>query len=444
MTTTSISSAKGARYLVVALIAATLITAASVSLSYRSALQGSGDALKLMALGVAVSLEATLSRMEKGRETLFSDIITEGRWEGLAFIALCDQQGRTLLHSNVHLINRRMPDSQISQVAEKGTPLHDYTTLGTGERVFILYFPVHLPEGRAILKLALHTYPAEKILREARTQAALISFITLALWVMAFFFIRAMKRSERMEKTIAEREQMAVLGEMASILAHEIRNPLGSIKGFAQYVMEQDHLRSRQYLDIIVAESQRLETLTEDLLRYAKPEKTSPTVFGLLELAEEVMYLNRTAGPSSNRIRLTTDIPEGLTIKTDRDKLKQILINILQNAHDALSECSGFALSECSKTALDGHSETGALINISATEVARGNISIIIQDNGPGMDSKTLGSAMQPFFTTKTRGTGLGLAIVGKLIRALNGYIELQSEQGRGTTIKMTFPKETT
>jgi two-component system sensor histidine kinase HydH len=407
-----------------ALIAGTVITTASVSLSYRSALRGSGDALKLMALGVAVSLEATLSRMEKGRETLFSDIITEGRWEGIAFIALCDNQGRTLLHSNTHLINRRMNDSQISRVSEKGTPLHDYATLGTGERVFVLYFPVHLPEGGAVLKLALHTYPAEKILREARTQAALIFFITLALWVMAFFFIRAMKRSERMEKRIADREQMAVLGEMASTLAHEIRNPLGSIKGFAQYVMEQDYQKSRQYLDIIVAESQRLEVLTEDLLRYAKPATDTPVIFGLPELVDEVVNLETPAGPSDKDIRWTIDVPRGLTIKTDRDKVKQILINLLRNSRDAVGERSG----------------TEGTISVSA-EAERGAVRIIIEDNGPGMGRKTLDSARQPFFTTKTKGTGLGLAIVEKLCRSLGGSLELRSEKGQGTTVRIHLPK---
>lgn len=426
----------------VSLIAATVITTASLTLSYRSALRGSGDALTLTALGVAVSLEATLSRMERGSGSLFSDLITEGRWEGLAFIALCDDRGRILLHSNTHLINRQIPDRQISEVFEQGTPLHTYATLGTGERVFILYFPVHLPEGRAVLKLALHSYPAEKVLREARTQAALICCITLALWGVAFFFIRAMKRSEEMEKTIAEREQMAVLGEMASTLAHEIRNPLGSIKGFAQYVMEQDQLKSRQYLDIIVTESQRLETLTEELLRYAKPEKTVPTACGILKLIEEVIQLNTTAASVQARLRIETSIPEDLTIITDRDKLKQILINILQNAREALNEYPEAALSERSDHAQCGAAETSALLSISAAHGDRGTITIIIQDNGPGMDSKTLGSALQPFFTTKTRGTGLGLAIVGKLVRTLQGSMELQSKQGWGTTVKITLPRE--
>ncbi len=425
MTGAPISSAKGTRYLVVALIAASAITTASVWMTYRSALQASEDSLKLMALGIAVSLETTLTRMEKGRETLFSDILTEGRWEGIAFIALADAQGRTLLHSNIHLIRKQITDRQISQVAAAGAPLHDYTTLGTGEKVFVLYFPVHLAQSRAILKLALHTYPAEKIIREARTQAALISFITLALWIIAFFFVRAMKRSDRMEKTIAEREQMALLGEMASTLAHEIRNPLGSIKGFAQYVMEQDHARSREYLDIIVAESQRLETLTEDLLRYAKPEKITPTLFDLPELADEVVQQGMTTGPAGSSSRIAIDIPRGMTLKTDRDKLKQILINLLQNAREAVAEQVG----------------TEGTIRIAAADVSANNICIIVEDNGPGMDRKTLQNAMQPFFTTKTKGTGLGLAIVGKLSRNLGGSMELGSEKRKGTAVRINLPK---
>ncbi|MHB8880267.1 MAG: two-component system sensor histidine kinase NtrB [Thermodesulfovibrionales bacterium] len=426
MTTSSIPSIKRTSYLVLALVAATSITMASVFLTYRSALQASEDSLKLMALGMAVSLEATLSRMEKDRESLFGDIITEGRWEGIAFIALCDRQGRILLHSNAHLMNRQIPDSQISQVSEQGTPQHDYATLGTGERVFLLYFPVHLPQGTAVLKLALHTYPAEKIIREARTQVALISFITLALWITAFFFIRAMKRAEKMEKLIAEKEQMAVLGEMASTLAHEIRNPLGSIKGFAQYVMEQDLQNSRKYLDIIVAESERLETLTEDLLRYSRPEKVSPVLCNLSELVDEVLLRGIIDSPPDSSIKRTITIPAGLSIMTDRDKLKQILLNLLQNARDAVGE----------------RSAAGAAISISAAGVDNDTICIIIEDNGPGMDRTTLDSALQPFFTTKTKGTGLGLAIVGKLVKALGGSIELQSGQGQGSVVRIYLPGE--
>jgi len=428
MTIKHISSATGIRYLIVVLIAATAITMVSVTLTYHSALQGSEDSLKLTAMGIAVGLEATLSRTEKGRESLFNEMISEGSWEGIAFIALCDDEGRTLLHSNKHLINRRLPDSQITAVSGKGTPLHDYATLGTGERVFILYFPVHLAEGRAVLKLALHTYPAEKIIREARTQVALISFITLALWLTAFFFIRGIKRSEKMEKLIAEREQLAVLGEMASTLAHEIRNPLGSIKGFAQYVLDQDQLKNRDHLNIIVAESQRLEVLTEDLLRYARPDNVTTTVFKLPELVDEVVQLANIAGPSANGIRWTIDIAGGLTLKTDRDKLKQVLINILDNSRNAPGEQAG--------------SETA--ISISADAPDRRNIRITIEDNGPGMDPRTRDDAFQPFFTTKTKGTGLGLAIVEKLVRALGGSVELWSEKGRGTAVRITLPKEIT
>ncbi len=419
------SYSRGSRYLVVALVAATLITTASVSLTYSNAVRAAEDSLRLTALGIAVSLEATLSRMERDRGTLFSDIITEGRWEGIAFIALCARDGRTLLHSNVNLINRRVPDSEIREVSEKGTPLQAYSTLGTGEKVFVLYFPVHLNESMAVLKLALHTYPAEKIIRLARTQAVLISAITLALWLIAYFFLRAIKRSEIMAEMMTKREQMAVLGEMASTLAHEIRNPLGSIKGFAQYLIENEHQPNRQHLDIIVAESQRLEVLTDDLLRYAKPERFESSIFELRELMDAVMGLETSARPSDNNIRWTVDIPGAFKVNTDKNKLKQILINILRNSLDALAETAG----------------ADAAINISAERSGHGTISIIVRDNGPGMDKQARDKAFQPFFTTKTKGTGLGLAIVEKLAKSLSGSVELKSEPQRGTTVEIIIPE---
>ena len=432
-------------YLLVILTAATMITLISTFLNYRGALRTAKDSLELEALGIAVSLEASLSRITADSENIFKNIITEGRWEGIAFIALYDKENTTILHSNEQLIGKRIQDEMITEVAQTGRSVHDYVLLGTGEKVFVLYFPVHLRQGENILKVALHTYPASKIIRQAGVQAFSVVLLTSILWITGFFFARAMKRSENLEKAIAEKERMAVLGEMAATLAHEIRNPIGSIKGFAQYLLEQKCGQEREetnplkeYLDIIVVEAKRLETLTENLLIYARPANINTSEFDLRELIDETVRAFALSAGEDSSVRLQTLAPGGIRLFSDRDKLKQILLNIIQNSLDAMSLADRPRASR-----MDRDEKVPGFIEITAENDGADKISIIVRDNGPGMNKETMAHAFQPFFTTKTKGSGLGLAIVDRLSKTLGGNVEVESFIGKGTAFRIAIPKKT-
>lgn len=418
-------------YLVAILIAATVITTAGSILTYNNSVKGAESSLELQSTGIAVSLEASIkdsdvlrikSDESNKRKNIFKEIITEGRWEGIAFIALYDITGTTVLHSNENLIGRQVQDDSIRTVAETGAPAHNYAVLGTDERVFVLNFPVYIyDDARMVLRLALHTYPVEEVIRQARLHILGMSFVVIILWAVGYFFIRALKHSDELRLKIAEKERLAVIGEMASVLAHEIRNPLGSIKGFAQYLMEegaevngQGSRMAKEYLDVIVSESKRLEALTEDLLMYAKPVEVKSEDFNMLELINEVVK----AMQDSKDVDIKVSVPSGLKIKSDRDKLKQIFMNILQNAVDAGSK----------------------VIDIKA-EFVNDKMTILISDDGCGMSHEMKENAFKPFFTTKTKGTGLGLAIVDKLTKAIGGEIELESEPQKGTVFKIVIPK---
>jgi len=226
-------------YIIIILIVATVVTVLSTALTYRNAVNASEDSMKLHALGIAISLEASLSKIGADSGNIFKTIISEGSWQGIAFLALYDKNGTTILHSNENLIGRQVQDSAIKTVAETRSTVYEYIELGTGEKVFSLNFPAHVQNSETILRLALHTYPFYGMVRQARLQLISISILIACLWVIGFFFIRALKHSEALKLAIAEKERLSLLGEMASVLAHEIRNPLGSIKGFAQYLIEQ-------------------------------------------------------------------------------------------------------------------------------------------------------------------------------------------------------------
>jgi two-component system sensor histidine kinase HydH len=406
-------------YLIAILVFATIITVISALLTYKNSRKAADDSLNLQALGIAVSLETSLNNSDELRKqkNIFKEIITEGRWEGIAFIALYDKNGTTILHSNEKLIGRQAQDRNLKKVIDKGIPSHTYITLGTDERVFVLDFPVHIRNSERILRLALHTYPVEGIVRQARLHVFGMSFVIALLWIVGYFFIRASKHSDELRMKMAERERFAVIGEMASVLAHEIRNPLGSIKGFAQYLKEQnaDNMaQATDSLDIIVSESKRLEALTEDLLMYAKPVEVKSEDFDVLELVNEVIK----AMQDSKNVDIKISAPAGITIKSDSAKLKQIFMNILQNAVDAESK----------------------VIDIKI-EFVNDKLAILISDDGCGMSNEIKENAFKPFFTTKTKGTGLGLAIVDKLIKAIGGEINLESEPQKGTVFKIVIPK---
>ncbi len=419
---------KNRLYLIIILIAASVITIYNTAMTYRNALNASEDSLRLQSIGIAVSLEASLSKGIKGKETLFRDIITEGKWEGIAFIALYDKNGTAILHSNDKLVGKRIDDDSIKKTVSTGETIYEKRRLGTGEIAFMINFPILIKgiDNISVLRIAIHTYPFEETLRQARLQIINVSVMLIIIWLMGYLFVRTVKRSEELKNIVEERERFAIIGEMSSVLAHEIRNPLGSIKGFAQYLKEQvsrDGKISSDYLDIIISESNRLETLTEDLLMYAKPSEIKREEFNVRELINEV--IRGMNWPED--INIKTSLDEDLTITTDRAKLKQILINIIQNSIDAIK--------------YNKNLERGfGLIEIKATK-STGKILITIKDNGVGMPQEIKGELFKPFFTTKAQGTGLGLSIVDRLIKSIGGKIEFESEPERGTVFEISMPE---
>ena len=405
-------------YLIIILVVASFATLISTIIIYNNSLGAAEESLRLQALGIAASLEPSLVDV-KGKENIFRDIITEASWEGIAFMALYDESGMTLLHSNENLVGRKNDSPDIRKSATEEKPVFDHLTLGTGEEVYILNYPIHARDSVRVLRLALHPYPAQNIIRQARLQAISIGVVVIAIWVMGFFFIRAVKRSEELSAMMAQRERLAAIGEMAAVLAHEIRNPLGSIKGFAQYLSELG-TGGKAELGIIIDETRRLECLTDELLLYARPPEVRVEEFNLSVLAAEVeKLLLESTRPKMASVIIKIDIPRDMVMVSDRGKLKQILFNLLRNSAEAVSE--------------------GEFIELSA-ERSGAEIIIIVKDNGAGMDEDTKLQAFTSFFTTKATGTGLGLAIVDKLATAMGGRISLESAPGRGTVCTVTLP----
>ncbi len=310
----------------------------------------------------------------------------------------------------------------IRETADNGDIRYSRATLGTGETVFLLDFPVHSGKALMVLRIALHTYPSLEIVRQERLHLLSILVIVLILILITFYFLILSRKKQDLEKALFEKEKLSVIGEMASVLAHEIRNPLGSIKGFAQYLKEQssgskpqDKELTDTYLGIIVSESRRIERLTEDLLVYARQDDLMIERFDLAGLINEV--LSSLSVPES--ITILRETPDRITISSDKNKLRQTLTNLIQNASDAIAE-------------------TG---EIGITAKDNGNsIMLTVSDNGTGIPDDEVSRIFKPFFTTKTKGTGLGLAIVERYVKALGGEITVESASGKGSVFRIIIP----
>jgi two-component system sensor histidine kinase HydH len=408
-------------YMTFLLVAFSIIMGSSSFWTYRLSIQAALGNLRTSATNIAVNLDFTLNHLGLKKQ-YFQKLVVSGEWEAVAFIALLDKDGSILLHSNTNLIGQRLEDPFIREVLKTGIPSDHYLVLGTGEKVFVLDYPIHLHIQKrfktTILRIALHTYPAMGIVRKARVQLTLSLAALGVLWILTLLLLTYIRKSYAMERELSEKKRLALLGEMAAVLAHEIRNPIGSIKGFAQLLLEKKDTGDpeREFLQIMVEESVRLEKLVKDLLVYARSEKISPSHVDLNSLIQECLKQFQEANVS-----FTTDVQEPCSLYTDRDKLKEIILNLIQNAIEATKEKDNIHI---------------------RVQRAPGHCVIEVIDHGEGMEKETIDKIFQPFFTTKTKGTGLGLSIVKKLLENLDGKIEVESTFGKGTITRVILSQK--
>jgi signal transduction histidine kinase len=226
----------------------------------------------------------------------------------------------------------------------------------------------------------------------------------------------------KLERQLAARERLATLGQMAATVAHEVRNPLSSIKSIAQ-VMREDEEIGRRYardLDLITGEVDRLSRSVTQLLSFSRPGMVAAPPGRLSEIISGVMTFARTEADGRRvECRLEIDLPiDGNT----GGALKEILLNLVLNAIQAAP--------------IGGH------IELEGDATSKSTLRIAVSDDGPGIPESEREQVFEPFFTTKQRGTGLGLAIVKRRIRDLDGSISVMSplKDGRGTRFEISLP----
>lgn len=237
----------------------------------------------------------------------------------------------------------------------------------------------------------------------------------------AVLLLRDLTEVRRLQGKIREAEKLAALGQMAASVAHEIRNPLSSLKGFAQLFEGKFDTASREaeYARLMVREVDRLNRTITDLLFYSRQVKLVRRRIALDPLLEKtVRLLDPDLAASGQRVLLRKG--EGVETEADPDQLSQVFLNILLNAHQAAGEGGEIVV----RTSADD-----------------GWCRVEISDNGPGMEPDQIVRAFEPFFTTRERGSGLGLAIVKKIVDLHEGRVAVSSTPGEGVTVTVDLPR---
>ncbi|MCR8641867.1 ATP-binding protein [Paenibacillus sp. N1-5-1-14] len=226
-----------------------------------------------------------------------------------------------------------------------------------------------------------------------------------------------LKREENMLRS----EKLKVVGELASGMAHEIRNPLTTIKGFLQ-ISQANNYNIEKWFPLIMAEISRMNTLTAEFLQFSKPHATQLQLLSVQDCIQRVISLTE-----SEIVRLGYQMnyilpDEPLEIMMDADKILQLMLNLVKNCYEALT-ADGFVLLRLYE------SQQMAVIEVI--------------DNGKGIPHDALDKIFHPFYTSKANGTGLGLSICHKIVQEHDGTIEVESVQEKGTKFTIRFPLAT-
>ncbi len=238
--------------------------------------------------------------------------------------------------------------------------------------------------------------------------------------------IRDMTELRRLEAQMQRHERLSAMGELASGVAHEIRNPLNTISTTVQQLDRdfepgENAEEYHQLMRLVYQEVRRINDTIGQFLRFARPEPLQPERFRLSDLLEHVRMqyqsLTDQAGVEFH-IRLDGDAE----VLWDRRKMQQVLMNLIQNAVDAMPG--------------------GGAIEIDAAPVNGGEIELRIRDTGPGIPEAIRHKIFNLYFTTKARGTGVGLAVVQRIVYDHGGVISFETEEGRGTTFIIRLPAE--
>jgi signal transduction histidine kinase len=356
------------------------------------------------------------------------------RVEALGARPLLDRLGKHGSLSLEELSREEHTGSTLAGQADKGV-LAAADTLGSLRSAVVLAVIGDEDECVGLL------FVADDRVRDAFSPEEVALFETVAAQ------IAVVVSNSRVYSRMKERDRLAALGSMAAGLAHEVKNPLGAIKGAAQLLEEvgattPDDPAAREFVGIILEEVNRLDRVVGSFLDYARPHAGNPIPLDLnaaVRRTVQILSSQITDDAVAVKLDLAEPIPR---TSIDPEQFRQVLMNLIQNAIQAIDGEGHITVSTSVRRSMRGRISLeggAAAARRSGTDEAE-LVEVSVRDTGPGISPKVLRNLFVPFFTTKTEGTGLGLAISQSIVQNAGGTIEVQSQPGAGTTFTIVLP----
>ncbi|WP_067843663.1 ATP-binding protein [Amphibacillus sediminis] len=354
---------------------------------------------------IRFSLDTTPTRFNLAN--LPEEIVDWIEHHGFDFVAVCNHRGRVLYTStSIEKVLGYQREDIVGQLSIRYIPKRS-------RKAFVETFQFDTPY-RQRFTIQLRSTTGKNVWVDVVIKAIFIKDRKFPIYLVLIKNISDKKEAEEM---LIRSEKMSVAGQLAAGVVHEIRNPLTSLKGFID-LLQAGVERKEEYFKIITEEIDKIETISAELLFISKPLTHHQTYQWLKPMIEDVMVLLNTQAKYYD-IHLNLICEEDFVVYCDRTQMKQVFINLIKNAIEAMSDAGTIT-----------------------TKVERRNELCVISviDEGPGIPPHLIHKVKEPFFTTKKDGTGLGLMITTRIIDNHNGLFKIIPNEKKGTTFEVRLP----
>ena len=374
------------------------------------------QSLESTALALSSSAEIALRRGGSGADAEIREVFSD---RVVAYALIADEGGRILFHTNPRRVGFILSEEEKGPLWGSQKTWGRRIILGTGLPAYEFSYPLHQAGGGTEwLRLFLHTTPADRIVSDARRMWWVGTGVLALLWTVGILFERIFTRSLRLRAELEEKRQLALIGQMTAVLAHEIRNALGSVKGYAQWVDEklEPPDPKKTGLAAVLRGAERIESLVRELLLFSRDETFKLGKLDPIPLLNEAVQ----SAASSWGGKVELEKETGTLVKADGEKLRRVFLNGIQNAIQAMGE--------------------EGTLRVSVRRDGRW-VKVRMEDTGPGIPEVEIPRLFTPFHTTKTDGTGLGLAYSKKTVEKMEGKIGLVNrEKEKGAVLTIHLP----
>jgi two-component system sensor histidine kinase HydH len=365
-------------------------------------------------------------RKEIGVEAQVEEL---GRQSGVAEVALLSPDLTILAHSDPRRIGQHQEDAELRRVLGDRKSLSRFVPRD-GRDVFEILRPVVLnASGLGLLRISLSTDTMTEAWRQDLRGATLLGVTILLVGALGLGFIfyiqeRHLREVRRLEAEVERRERLSVLGNLAAIVGHEVRNPLNAISMGLQRLRREFRPQGEpdeyaRMMELMQGEVKRLNAIVEEFLSLARPVPLKLESVRVEELLREVTTLVG-ADAEGRGVHLSLHVPPDLlAVRLDPNHMKQVFLNLVMNAFDAMPH--------------------GGELTLGAS-ASRDSATVTVEDTGRGIAPDLLPTIFEPYVTTKVKGMGLGLAIARKIVEAHGGRIDVASRPGQGTRFAVVLP----